>query len=410
MKFIKTLVSLVAVLSLFAVMATGVSAASFAEIESVEVAGIEALDSSSEIATFAGDTLPVRIIFFADEDQRDVRIKAWISGEKGLAESSDRFDVIANRSYSRFLSVDVPFDLDDLDQDRSLRILIESEESEGQIVSIDLTAQRESYLIDVISVAMDPTAQAGEPIQMNIVLKNRGRQLAEDAFVKVSVPALDLEQSTYFGDLSPLDQAHPDKEDAVERRMFLNIPADAPASVYDLQIEAFSEDSATIVNKKFAVVGASGTSTVVSSSSSKTFAPGEVAEFNIALVNSGNNVRVYEVIVDSPTGLSVVADQSFVVVSAGMSETVKVMANSAKEDVYPFSVNVVSDGNLVTKKDFVANVEGKKVSGKTVGTANATVVLTVILAIIFVVLLVVLIVLLTRKPQQRSDEFGESYY
>ena len=67
-------------------------------------------------------------------------------------------------------------------------------------------------------------------------------------------------------------------------------------------------------------------------------------------------------------------------------------------------MNVHSDGELVKKQNFVANVEGKAATA-----GNAAVVLTIILAIIFIVLLIVLIVLLTRKPE-KTEDFGESYY
>jgi hypothetical protein len=41
---------------------------------------------------------------------------------------------------------------------------------------------------------------------------------------------------------------------------------------------------------------------------------------------------------------------------------------------------------------------------------TSVIVLTVLLVIIFVVLLVVVIVLLTKKPSERNEDFGESYY
>jgi hypothetical protein len=49
-------------------------------------------------------------------------------------------------------------------------------------------------------------------------------------------------------------------------------------------------------------------------------------------------------------------------------------------------------------------------TGDKEGIPTSIIVLTVVLVIIFVVLLVVLIVLLTKKPSERTEEFGESYY
>jgi hypothetical protein len=47
---------------------------------------------------------------------------------------------------------------------------------------------------------------------------------------------------------------------------------------------------------------------------------------------------------------------------------------------------------------------------KTTGIPNSIVILTIVLVVIFVVLLVVLIILLTRKPSEKTNDFGETSY
>ena len=153
------------------------------------------------------------------------------------------------------------------------------------------------------------------------------------------------------------------------------------------------------------VVGAEEDSMVVSSTGSKTFAVGEKGSYSLILVNSGNNVRLYQLVFETPSGLTVDADEAVVAVPAGSSRTVKVLASSNEAGKYNFAVNVHSNGQLVKKEAYTATIEGSKIASA----GNATVLLTVVLGIVFVVLLVVLIVLLTRKPA-RSEELGESYY
>jgi uncharacterized membrane protein len=337
-------------------------------------------------------------------------VKAEISGGKGYDSISERFDVLAGQTYSRIVNVQIPFNIDP-SEPMQLYVTIENR-ARGEVASrkVSIGAQRESYIVQILNVAFEPKVQAGETLALDIVLKNRGRHFSEDTFVKVSVPALGLERQAYFGDLSPTDRSEPDKEDAAERRMYLNIPSNAPAGVYAVDIEAYSDDSSTTLSKKIAVVGASGNSIVVASAASKKAAAGEDAGYSLTLVNSGRNVRVYELVADAPTGVTVEADEPFVAIPAGTSKAVKVRANAEKAGVYPFSVSVYSEGNLVKKESFTLNVEGKTSIGGATGKAtNTTVVLTIVLAIIFVVLLVVLVVLLTRKPQ-KSEELGESYY
>lgn len=403
MEFKKHLVSLVAMFALLVLSASSVSA--FADITSVEVSGVEGLSTGTSIAVFAGETIPVRVVFFATDDASDARVKVWISGGSDYTAVSERFVVDAGQTYSKLIAVQVPFDIDPR-EDLRLEVSVESK-ADGEVdrEEIDLSAQRDSYLVQILDVQFDPSVSAGDAIPLDIVLKNRGREFAEDVFVRASIPALGVERRAYFGDLSAVDQNDPlpEKEDATERRMFLNIPASAPAGIYVVQVEAFNADSKATVTKRVAVVGVSETSRIVSSATSKTFDAGVEGIYTVTIVNTGDRVQVYDLTFEAPADLTVGAEESVVAVPAGSSKTVKVTASANSAGKYAFTANVNSDGELVKKENFVANVEGSS------GAANATVVLTVVLAIIFVVLLVVLIVLLTRKPQ-KTEEFGESYY
>lgn len=401
MTSMKNLVSLVAVFALLLVTVSSVSA--FADIRSVEVSGIQALGTGSAVATFAGDTIPVLVVFNATADASDVRVKAWISGNREYSVSSDRFDVLAGNMYSKVMAIKVPYDIDPSESFK-LEIEIESRnDGVGDSATIDVTTQRESYKVEVLDVSMDNKAKAGDNLALDIVLKNRGRQLAEDTFVTVSIPALGVEQRSYFGDLSALDQSDPDKEDAVERRMTVNLPSNAREGIYTVEITAFNADSQESVTKKVAILGASEDSVVVSSGKSKTFAANSAGTYSVTIVNSGNKIALYELTFETPSGLVASSDESMVAVPAGSSKTVKFDVSSVKAGNYNFAVNVNSNGNLVSRDTYTAIVEGSSFA------ANATVILTVVLAIIFVVLLVVLIVLLTKKPQ-KTEEFGESYY
>jgi len=381
----------------------------FATITNVEVNGIEETGALTgtvvNIGAFAGETLPVRITFNAVDNASDVRLKVWISGEKENIVSSERFDVIKGSTYSRLVSVPVPFDID---PEEEMRLYITIESRDGGLPTADIVrikAQRESYLVEILDADMPADVKAGDNLAVNVVLKNRGRQFAEDTFVRAKIPALGIEAKSYFGDLSPVDQNDPDKEDSAERRVTLNIPRSAKAGVYVVELEAYNGDSITTLSKKVSIVGASGESSVVSKTASKTFGVNEKEKFSITLVNTGDKVRIYELVGESSSeDLDISVDDSVIVIPAGESKTVDVTAKALKAGKYTFAVNVISDGDLVKKEVFTATVEG---DGK-VSAGNTTVLLTVILAIVFVVLLVVLIVLLTRKPEKK--EFGESYY
>lgn len=385
----------------------------FGEIIRVEVDGVTVdRDNPIDFAEFSGDRVPILVVFQANDDigvEEDVRIKAWISGEKENSIVSDRFDVLEGRIYTRFFLLTIPSDLDrDLDETRRLEIVVESKSETADQRTIDFTVQRKSYDIDILAVNLHSEVKAGEALVADVVIKNRGRQFSDDTFLKVTIPELGLETSSYFGDLSPLDQDDPDKEDAVERRIFLRIPTGAPAGLYTVVFEAFNSDSFTSLEKKILVVGAGEDTMVVSGTSSKKFNVGETKVYTLTLVNRGTAISVYELFVDASGDLDVEVEP-VVVVPAGSSRTVDISVEADAEGQSSFTISVLADGKQIDSKTFRATIEGEDSSDNSIDSRNATVLLTIVLAIIFVVLLVVLIVLLTRKSE-KTEEFGESYY
>ncbi|MEK6855485.1 MAG: hypothetical protein AABX73_04665 [Nanoarchaeota archaeon] len=413
MRYQKTFVFLVSVLAL-AISLVG-NANAFGDITAVEVNGVSALVTGGiDFANFAGQSVPVLVVFRADNGispVEDVRVKVWISGERENAVVSERFDVVAGKTYSRVVELAMPFDLDEkLDESRKLEIVVESRnQGTADEKTIDFTVQRESYLVEVLGINMESRVKAGEPLLIDVVLKNRGRQFAEDTFLKARIPELGIESSTYYGDLSPVDQGGStvEKEDAVERRAILRIPSDAPTGIYTVELEAYNSDSVTRLERRVFVTGAEDDTIVISPITTKTISTGESKKYTLTIVNKGNSVRVYELVIDAPSELELDVSEPVVVVPAGSSRTVEMEATSSEEGKYTFTVNVHSDKELISTQTFKANIEGSEIVAKT--TQNTTVLLTVILAIIFVVLLVVLIVLLTRKPE-KSEELSESYY
>lgn len=408
---------MVLLVSALFVLTFAVSAASaFGTIQDVQFDDIVVYPTATPVnlANFAGDQIPVEVRFLATADATDVRMKAWISGESQNVATSERFDVKAGTTYKRTVLLQIPHNLDDdlLSEVRSLNVVVEDRSETADSVDVDFTAQRASYTIEILSVNMESTVKSGDSLVVDSVVKNRGSHRSEDTFVKVSIPELGLETTTYYGDLYAKDQSNPDKEDAVERRSFLRIPLNVPAGLYTVRIEAFGDDSFTAVERKVLVDGAEEDTLVVSATKTKTFNVGETAEYKMTLVNRGNQVRVYNIDAgSSASDLNVRVDDTLVVVPAGSSRTVSIFAQGSQRDDYTIDVTVRSEeGVVLNEQTLVANVmDGKGSSSRTSGSTDATVLLTVILAIVFVVLLVVLIVLLTRKPETK-EEFGESYY
>ena len=376
----------------------------FAKIQYVETDSVVLLPTGTVFSVEAGRTLDLRVIFNTSANEDDVRVTARVLGESDL-ESTERFDVLANRTYSKWLQLTLPNDLDELDKNFILEVQVESQSRIGDILTATFAVQRANDALEFLSVESDSKVSPGQNFAIDVVVKNRGRNDAEDTFVKASIPELGISKKIFLEDLGALDQSDEDLEDdSIEGTILLRIPSDAAAGLYTIELEAFSEDAEASATRRVEVVSGSSSGAVVSSTTSKTFAVNADGKYTLTIVNSGNEIMVYNLIVDADDGLTVDLDDSVVVVPAGSSKTVTATARANREGEYNFKVNVHgADNALVGEQEFTAKVEGRAVSG------NAAVVLTIILAIVFVVLLVVLIVLLTRKPA-KAEELGESYY
>jgi uncharacterized membrane protein len=360
-----------------------------------------------------GETIAIKIVFDAARDASDVKVRAWVDGHRSdISDKTGRFELIEGSVYTRYLSLQVPSDIDPTDE-YTLIIRI-SDKTEGDEYEYSLKLQRESYNLEVLSAELPEKVTPGSVVAVDVVLKNWGMHDLEDIFVKARISDLGIERKVYFGDLDPLDEAEyecedvgckeANRKDSVERRIYLAIPDNAKAGIYSVEVEAYNVDSANVVKKNIIISGAEEVSDVLSGVSARTLGIGQEVTYDLVIVNSGDKMKVYTLTPGEAIGLIVEVDP-IVTVSAGDSKTVKVTVRateSAEEGTNIVTVNVGSEGELVKQVNFSANVEKGRA-------ASSVVVLTIVLVIVFVVLLIILIVLLTRKPAAMETE-ETSYY
>jgi uncharacterized membrane protein len=302
----------------------------------------------------------------------------------------------------------LPSDLkDETDKEYTLYITVENPKTKDEW-QFDFKVQRESYKLDVISFEFDRTASAGETLDIDVVIKNFGFHDLDDTFVKVNIPELGVSKKAYFGDLSPKNEKDKERgdDDTVVGTLKVQIPSNAAAGVYEVELEAYNADSEVSTMKELVVLGAEQQSRVFVPIKSKEVTRNTEASYSLIIVNSGDEIGVYNVIPETAEGVSVTVSEPIVTVAAGSSRTVELMVRGTSTGTKSFAVSVNQDGKVIERIPLTANVVG---GGLSTGGSDNTVILTAILVIIFVVLLVVLIILLTRKPA-KTEEFGESYY
>ena len=424
----KLLVSFLAIASLLLISSL-VSATNLTSSYDVKVDGIYVTNNANDVSVVAGELITIKVYFTSGVNDQDVTVEAELEGNKVDARVATAvFDVEENKSYSKTLSLRVPYELkDELSDNIVLNIKIDGKDSKTEINDITLRVQRPSYNADIKSVSVSGTVDAGDEVPVEIVLKNIGYNNLDDLYVTASIPALGIQRTGYFGDLIAIEcgdnfdnteddrlnlyNVNVDRDcddsdvDTVSGKLFLKVPYDAKAGVYTVEVEVKSDDSTSSKSAQLNVENEI-TSNVIVTNTMATVAVGEDAEYNILLVNPTDKLKVYRVVTESSGSLSSNADSAVVAVPAGSSKTVKITANANSEGEYTFKVNIFAGEVLVDAVTLNAKVEGSK---SKIGTNNPIVVLTVILAIIFIVLLIVLIVLIGKKPE-KSEEFGESYY
>jgi len=353
-----------------------------------------------EISVIAGQIITVEVFFTALHTASDVRIEVELQGSKTDSDVTRIVgDVEKDKRYSQVLTLQVPHDLDDeLSDNLDLEITVFSDDFKTDFDDITIRVQRPSYNAAVMLIQTASGVSSGDVMSVNVVLKNIGYNDLDDTFITVRIPALDIENTDFLGDIVAIEceegaldidnygvegidrKCNEDDEDSVKGNVLLNIPFDVPSGIYLLEVEVRNVDL-NIVETKQIFITNEVPQTVLKSGNS------------LIIVNPTDNVKVYTIIVESPGTVS----ESLVVVPAGSSKTVTVDPNTSGK----VSVNVLLGNVLVGTVEF-AGVQDND-------TADSIVVLTIVLAIIFVVLVIVLLVLLTRKPE-KDEEFSESYY
>jgi hypothetical protein len=380
-------------------------------VESIEINGITYNSGLDSIGVTAGDTVAIKVTFQALEDATDVRMEADLESDKtDVSAKTEKFVVENGYRYIKTLTLKVPSDLQDtVSNNLNLDMKVWNGDYSTELPTISLRLQRPLYKEDILAINTDQSAQAGETIPVDVVVKNTGYSKLNDVFITVEIPGLGVKKTSYVGDLVPTECADDDNQtcnendkDTANERIYVQIPYGAKAGSYAIQATVKSDDAIMSSVEQIQVENEVGDS-VIASTVKKVVAVGQDANFEILIVNPSNQLKVYKIVTESQGGLFSDTNTPLVAVPAGSSKQVIVTAIANSAGDYNFNVNVFSGDTLVKSVAFTSSAEGKTVA------SNVTVVLTVILAIVFIVLLVVLIVLLGRKPQ-RADELGESYY
>ncbi len=378
-----------------------------------------------QIATPAlerGEQMSVKVVFKANRNiQDEVKVHAWINGyRENIEDKTGEFDVFKGNLYSKTLFLEIPYDIDARDQ-YTLHVKIETKEelSGTDEARIDTDVQRVSNLLEILSVDLydhnnfykgvcgecSVTFEAGTTLYTDIVVKNRGNHVAEDVYVKLSIPQLCIERTIYIGDIGSYDGKY---EDAEKATVSLTLPEDE--GTYELVIEVFNSELETRETRTIVLVSeAEREIEVLPQITEASAKQGGTAEFSLFVTNLGESYESFVVEVLGADGWSTVKiNPASFSLASGESRIVNVNLDIG-EDVeagrYPFTVRV-KYGNEARQFNFTANVE----NGSAVDWGLIFMIVGIILAAAIIVLLVFLLVKQRQASEEERPEAIESYY
>lgn len=385
----------------FLVVASVLVLMSFASADvnfsSVKVNGIETNTSGVTAAVTAGNSLPVVVSFTANSTESNVWLRAELQGVNGDVQNQVFVgNIISGQTYIESLTLTVPSDIGNVQND-NINLVLTAWNGDFQSAQkvISLGEQRQSYNVGIMQLSTVDSANAGSLLPVNVVLKNTGYSDLSDVYVIVSVPALGLQRTAYFGDLTNPST----NNDTTSGTVYVQLPYNATPGTYTVQVEVRNSYLDTIATDTFNINN-EFQSNVIADNSQQTSGIGQTVTYNLEVVNPTTNIQVYQIVPQVTSGVAITTD-SIVTVPAGSSKTVSLTAKASSAGNYNMTVNVFSGGQLTGNTELGLNAQG--------GVSNPVIILTIVLAIIFVVLLVVLLVLVTKKPK-KQEGFNESYY
>ncbi len=418
----KKLLSIVLFLLVALVFATSANAAY--TLNNVEVDGVDmnavAPALPPVIYVERGDSISVRVEFTSDVNVNDVRVKTWIGGyEYGdVEDSTSLFDVLANTRYVKNLVLEIPNDIDSLD-DYTLHVEV-FDRTTNLESEYTLRVARQRHDINFVDVVFSPglVVRNDQPLFVTARVENLGDKKEEDIRVVVYIPELGMSQRTFLDDLTPVDEDVSQKEDSESTEALYLDLSDVKPGNYNVFVRVEYNRGHDYIEKVFPLTVKAGSRDAVSveqdlivdvAEKVKDLKAGEGNVYRVSLANLGSEARTLTLEVAGVEAFGTArVDPSTITVEDGSSREAYVYV-SAKESATTgnmvFSVRV-KDGNTVVKEvQLQANVDGKQ--------APSTSSLKTGLEVGFVVLLVILVILgiiLAINKLRNKEEPEQTYY
>ena len=364
--------------------------------------------SSGQVSVVAGETIPVKVtsVFSANYSDVVLEVQLKYSHGKKVEVDTKAMDVISGKTYVQNIELKVPENIDATVSGDTYTISLVMKDKNGRTIdsaTVDVSVQRENDVLEIQKV-MTGYAKAGQPTIVTVVVKNTGSDNQDDAYVKVSIPELNLIAEERLGDIASVDDG--EDEDVSVADIPLRIPEDAEDGVYTMVVEVSNDNIKVEAMKEINIDGMPNKGKfveVVPSLTSQEIAQGETVIYTLRIANLGDSSESYEVYVEGTEGWSTYQVNPLTLALSAESNQIITIGITASKDAlvgeHAFTAKVVSSKATKTIP-LTANV--KESTG-----INAMLISVIVLAIVLVILIALLVK--TRKATE-GTEAEESYY
>lgn len=330
----------------------------------VKVNGVA--ETEEPVSIVAGETISVTAIFKFPYDIDDVRIKAELTYSGGkVTAKSEEFDVNANTTYTKYLSLAVPQYVE-LDEEF---IIISLEEDEQTVIAngleykthFEIEIQKEKNKLIIQDVTRQAFFKAGEQTLVTVVVKNIGSSSQNNVDAKLSMPQLGIVSEKSIGYIAPAD----DEDDVVTVELPLRIPSNIMKGTYTLKISVFNDKTSV---EKIESVDIDGVKKEIvftevlleDKEIIKDIEQGKRAVYKITIINLGTKKQTYTIDVrDAKDWGTIQIDPERVTLQEDESAAIDiyVAANEDVEGEKVFTVVIKSDGEVVDELKLVADIK-----------------------------------------------------
>jgi hypothetical protein len=206
---------------------------------------------TNRLSIESGDEFDVQVWFDSSAEESNLRVDAQITGyehddDYEIRDKTSLFDVEANATYKKTLSLRLPSDVDT--DSYKLRVSVYDRNSDELVQNYNLLLDRPRHSVTIEDVVFYPegTVTAGNMLLSTVRLENLGQKDEDDVKVRVSIPELGLSATDYIEEID-----NDDEEETEE--MFMRIPASAAAGEYTVNVVVDYNDGYDTVSDSYTI-------------------------------------------------------------------------------------------------------------------------------------------------------------